>query len=67
MPFDQFRKRVASVLRVGKLPERRLFLAHSSPNVASVAFLRSTSGLEQEKKNGFIIALLLLPDTLPPM
>jgi len=67
MYFDQFRKRVESVLRAGKRPERRPFFAHVSPKVASVPLPLSTSVIEKEMKNGSILEILLLPDTLPPL
>ncbi len=60
-------RRVKSVLGTGKRPERHLFFAHVSPKVASVPFPICKSALEKEMKNGSILAILLLPDTLPPM
>jgi len=67
MAFDQLCEKVESVLGAGKRPEGKSFLAHLSLNVASVPLPIDKSVLEREKKNGSILAILLLPDTQPAL
>jgi hypothetical protein len=67
MTLDESRKRRESVLGAGKRPERHPFLAHLGSKVASVLLPIGTSVLGREKKNGYMLALLLMPSTLPFM